>query len=180
MGRYRGLRLGDIYVVEEKPMAPVCVALVLFGVAGATLGLPVLAQKPSTPAATGTPLNACTILSRDEVKKIVPWGPEADREKEYEQPLVGGSGCVYPSVAFVVYKYSVSRIDAARKDGPLIPVPGTGDAAFLQQKKHWAELYVKVGDRMVHITQIIPSDGTFESVKPSMVALGKALVAKLR
>lgn len=181
MGRYRVQRLGDIYVVEVKSMAPVYVALVLFAAAGATFGVPVLAQKPSAPAATGARLDACTILSRDEVKKIFPWRPEADGEKETEHANGGGSVCVYPSVHFVVDKYSDSRIDAARKDGPLISVPGIGDAAFLQQKgKDWVELYVKVGDLIVHIEKDIFADDTFESVKPSMLALGKALVAKLR
>lgn len=162
-------------------MAPVCVALVLFAVAGATLGLPVLAQKPSTPAATGARLNACTILSRDEVKKIFPWSAQGDSGKDTEMPLGGGSACVYPSVQIYVDKYSDSTIEAARKDGPLIPVAGIGDNAYLQQKgKHWAELYIKVGDRMVLIEKDIAPGATLESLKPSMVALGKALVAKLR
>ena len=147
----------------------------------AAFDLPMIAQKPSTAAPTGARLNACTILSRDEVKKIFPWSPEADREKETEQAVGGGSLCLYPSVHFLVDQYSAARIDSVRKHGPLIAVPGIGDEAFFQQKgKYWAELYVKAGDRMVHIEKDIPADGTFESVKPSMVALGKALVAKLR
>ena len=160
-------------------MSRVVVALVLFAVAGATFGVPVVAQKPAAPAAAR--LNACTILSRDEVKKIVPWSAQADREKETEMPLGSGSACVYPSVQIYVDKYSASRIESARKDGALIPAPGIGDEAFLQQKgKYWAELYIKAGDRLVLVEKEIPADGTFESVKPPMIALGKALVAKLR
>jgi hypothetical protein len=161
-------------------MPRVVVVIVLVAVAAATLGLPVLAQKPSPPA-TGARFNACTILPREEVKKIVPWSVQGDLEKETEMPLGGGSACVYPSVQIYVDKYSASKIDTARKDGPLTPVAGLGDEAFVQQKgKYWAELYVKVGDRLLHIEKDIPADGTFESVKPSMVALAKALVAKLR
>ena len=96
-------------------------------------------------------------------------------------PLGTGSACVYPSVQIYVDQYSAAKIEAARKNGPLIPVAGVGDEAFVQQKgKYWAELYVKVGDRLLHIEKDIPADGTFESVKPSMIALAKALVAKLR
>lgn len=76
-------------------MAPGFLALVLIAVAGATLGLPVLAQKPSTP---GARFNACTILTREEVKKIFPWNPERDREKETETPVTLGSICSYPGV----------------------------------------------------------------------------------
>jgi len=162
-------------------MPRVFVALVVVAVAGATLSVRLLAQKPSAPAATGARLNACTILPRDEVKKIVPWSVQSDGDKETEMPLGGGSVCVYPSVQIYVDKYSASKIEGARKDGPLIPIAGIGDEAFLQQKgKYWAELYVKAGDRLVHVEKDIPADGTFESVKPSMVALAKALVAKLR
>jgi len=177
----RGRRLDDIHVVEEKPMSRLVVVFVLMAVASATLDLPVLAQKPSTAAQTGARFNACTLLPRDEVKKIVPWTVQGDLEKETEMPLGGGSACVYPSVQIYVDKYSASRIESARKDGPLHSVPGIGDDAFIQQKgKYWAELYVKVGDRLLLIEKDIPADGTFESVKPSMVALAKALVVKLR
>lgn len=86
-----------------------------------------------------------------------------------------------PERPIYVDKYSAGRIERARKDGALIPVAGLGDEALLQHKnKYWAELYVKVGDRLLRVEKDIPADGTFESVKPSMLALAKALVAKLR
>ena len=160
-------------------MPRVVVALVVIGVAVATLSRPLFAQKPSTPPATGARFNACTLLPREEVKKIFPW--KGDLEKETEMALGGGSACVYPSVQIYVDKYSAAKIEAARKDGELIPAPGIGDEAFLQQKgKYWAELYIRVGDRLLLIEKDIPADGTFESVKSPMLALAKALIAKLR
>ena len=162
-------------------MPRVVVALVLIGVAGATLSGPLLAQKPSTPPATGARVNACTILPREEVKKIFPWDVPRELDEDTELPFGGGSACVYPSVHIYVDKYSAAKIEAARKDGQLIPAPGIGDEAFFQQKgKIWAELYIRTGDRLLLIEKDIPPDGTFESVKPPMVALARAVIAKLR
>lgn len=162
-------------------MPRVGVALVWIAAAGATLGVPLLAQKPPAPAAAGERLNACTILSRDEVRKIAAWSPGSDQFKESEQPVGAGSVCVYPNVQVYVGPYSAARLDSERKRAPMVPVAGIGDEAFLQQNgKHWAVLYVKVGARAVFVEQEIPPAGTFESVKPSVLALGKALAAKLR
>jgi len=91
MGSYRGPHLGDIHRTEEKPMPRVVVALVLIGVAGATLSGPLLAQKPSTPPATGARVNACTILPREEVKKIFPWDVPRELDEDTELPFGGGS-----------------------------------------------------------------------------------------
>ena len=157
------------------------VAVVLIAAAGATIGNSALAQKPSTPAASGSSLNACTILTRDEVKKIFPWGAQDDQAKERTLTSATSSICVYPSVQFGVAKYSTAKMDAARKIGPLSPVTGVGDEAYLQQNgRYWALLYVKVGDRWVSIEKDVPAGGTLESLQRSLVALGKALAAKLR
>lgn len=156
---------------------PVGVALVLMLSVSTTLGVEPRAQKPSPPDR----LNACTVLSREEVEKIFPWEARLDQGKDIEMAHGEGSVCVYPSVQFFVGKYSPAKIDAARRIGPLIPVSGIGDEAFLQQNgKNWALLYVKAGERWVSIEKDIPVNGTFESLKPPLTALGKAIVAKLR
>ena len=162
-------------------MPRIVVVFVLMTLASARLDRPALAQKPSTAAQTGARFNACTLLPREEVKKIFPWSVQGNLDEDTEIPLGSGSACVYPSVQIYVDNYSASKIESARKDGPLTAVPGMGDDAFIQQKgKYWVELYVKVGDRLLHIEKDIPVDGTLESVKPSMIALAKTLAVKLR
>ena len=164
-------------------MLRVVAVLALVAVSGATLGPPAVAQKLSTPAQTGARFNACTILPREEVKKIFPWSVQADLDTDTGMPLGTGSACVYPSVQIYVDQYSAAKrhIEAARKNGPLTPVAGIGDEAFVQQKgKFWVVLYVKVGDRLLLIEKDIVNGGTLESVKPSMIALAQALIAKLR
>ena len=161
-------------------MPRVVVALVLVGVAGATLGPQLFAQKPPAPSATGARLNACTILPREEVKKIFPCNVDAIIDKDEEIKLAGGSACVYPSVQLYVDEYSAAKIEAARKHGPLTSIGGLGDEAFIQQKgKNWVELYVKVGRRFLHIEKDIFGSDTLESVKPSMIALARAVIVKL-
>ena len=161
-------------------MPRVVVALMLGGVAGATLGVQLFAQA-AAPAATGARFNACTILPREEVKKIFPWNVEASIDKDEEIKIAGGSACIYPSVHVSVSEYSAAKIEAARKDGPMTSVARLGDEAFIQTKgKYWVELYVKVGGRLVQIEKDVLGSDTLESVKPSMIALANAVIVKLR
>ena len=100
--------------------------------------------------------------------------------KEAEEPYRTGTLCSYPGVTIWAGKYSQSRLDGARKISPLVPIPGIGDEAFLQANgSAFVELYARVGDRMVHVQKGIPFSESSDSVKPSVIALGKALVAKL-
>ena len=162
-------------------MPRVVVVLALVAVSAATLGLQLFAQKPAAPTATGARFNACTILPREEVKKIFPWSVDPILDKDDEVQFDGGSACIYPSVHVYVGEYSAAKIEAKRKDGPLTSIAGLGDEAFIQQKgKNWVELYVKVGRRLLHIETDILGGDTLESVKPSMIALARAVIAKLR
>ena len=156
------------------------ITVVSVAMAGGMFVAPAFAQKPAASTPTSQRTNACAILTREEVKKIMPWHPAQDRQKETEEPWGTGSVCFYPSVLIFVGKYSPSRLSDARKLSPLVPVAGIGDEAFLQERSGFAELYIKVGDRLVHVQKGIPFTESFESLKPAVIALGKALVAKLR
>ena len=158
------------------------VSILASGAMGASMFVaPLVAQKPATPAADGQRPKACGILPREELKKIMPWGAAFDPVKETEEPYGTGSVCSYPGFDIFVGKYSQSTLDFARKRGPLLPVAGVGDEAFLREDgRTFAHIYVKVGDRIVQVQKSIRFDETFESVKPALIAMGKALAAKLR
>ena len=73
-----------------------------------------------------------------------------------------------------------STFDAARKRGRLESVPGVGDEAYLYDNPAgYAELYVKVGSRLLTLQRSVGMGQTVTDVRPGVIALAKALVAKL-
>jgi len=140
------------------------------------------AQSPPAPTSGAKPdrIGACSLLTKEEVKKIVPWAPMLDQFPVEEEPIgTSGSSCNYPNVHIQVLTFTPQFFDAARKQGKLEPVAGVGDEAYFHDKAgQFAELYVKVGQRIVTVQKDV--DKSSEAEKPGVIALGKALVAKLR
>jgi len=98
-----------------------------------------------------------------------------------EEPLgTYGSSCNYPSVTLQVIPFLSSTIDAARTRGPLESVPNVGDEAWLYDNPAgYAELYVKVGSRMLTLQRSVVVGMTVADVRSGVIALAKALVPKL-
>lgn len=131
-------------------------------------------------------VHACALLSKGEVKKIVPWQDFLDQIPLEEDPIPGGSGCGYPSVYV-----QVMAMDQARwkrfvndmKNPPMEAIPGVGDEAYLRDNKgNFAEFVAKVGGQVLTIQRSLnPMTGmTMDNAKPGVIELGKAFVAKLR
>ena len=164
---------------------PLIVRTVLLAVVTASVGVQAAParQKPAvSPAAKPERINACSLLTREEVKKIVPWDPRLD-QFDIEEEAIGttGSGCEYPLVRIQVLSFSQGTIDAARKRGKLESVAGVGDEAyFYENPAGYAELYAKVGTRLVTIQKSVRKDEKMDAAKPAVVALANALAAKLR
>ena len=101
------------------------------------------------------------------MKKHLPCRAMFDRMAPEEEPIgATGSSCNYPSVDIQVLPFSQGFMDSARKQsgGP----------------NGYAELYVKTGKHILTLQADVPPDGSIASVKPGVVSLAKALVAKLR
>lgn len=146
----------------------------------AALVQPLTAQTSGAGRDTDRP-GACTILTRAEVKKHMPWPDMMDSLEETEEPWGTGTYCSYPGVTIWLGRYSASVIESARKLGPLTPAPDVAPEAFFHaQGRSEAGLYIRLGDRLAHIETPLGFVETLDSVQPKLVALGKALVAKLR
>jgi hypothetical protein len=151
-------------------------------VAGIVAGLsrPVFPQQAG-PEAASPRIEVCSLVSKEEVKKHLPWPDFADGLPVDEEPIgATGSSCNYPSVHVQVLPYSKSFVEAVRKGpSPLLAVAGIGDEAhFRNLRDEYAELYVKVGSRL--LTLQADAEGRVESVKPHVVDLAELYVAKLR
>jgi hypothetical protein len=97
-----------------------------------------------------------------------------------EEPVgVSGSSCNYPSVFIQVLPFSQRTIDIAHQQGGLEPLTGIGDEAYFHNNKNlYAEVFVKVGNQLLTLQANL--QGEMAAVKPGVLNLAKALVAKLR
>jgi len=135
------------------------------------------------PARTeGQKISACSLLTREEVKKLVPWSALVDQIKTEEDPLSNGSSCTYPNTIVQVLSQSAWRsfIDIMRKGNNPESVAGVGDEAYIRDNRHeWAELVAKVGTHVLTIQHDLNEGETLQAAKPRVVALAKAFAAKL-
>jgi hypothetical protein len=152
-------------------VARTLVIAIAVGTAGS---VPLSAQSPATPTVT-----ACSLLPKEEVKRHLPWEPMYDRIAGEDEPMGGaGSACGYPTVQIQVLPSTSRMLEMARKRGGLEPVSGIGDEAYFHNNAdRFAELYVKKGKHL--LTLQAPAQDKIASVKPGLLNLAKALVAKL-
>lgn len=148
----------------------------------ASLGL--VFSTPSSLLAQGAAseqrINVCSLLPKEEVKKHLPWQAFLD-QMPIEEEAIGtfGSACNYPSVYIQILPFSQRMLDMAREKGGLEPVDDLGDEAYFHNNgDRYAEVYVKVGEQLLTL-QANANDG-IEAVKPNVLKLANALVAKLR
>jgi hypothetical protein len=143
----------------------------------------VAAQQRQTPAGpAGDRIKVCSLLPRAEVKKHLPWQPLLDKMPEEEIPVgATGSSCEYPSVGVQVLVFTPQFIEAAKKAGFAESVPGVGDEAYYRANPNgYAELYVRIGQRILTIQGNVPTGQKAEAVKPGVISLAKTYVPKLR
>jgi hypothetical protein len=130
--------------------------------------------------------HACSVLTRAEVRTHVPWPDQMERifPQEEEDQFANGSGCEYPSVRVQVMATSPDQwrrwVDAA-KNPTVERVAGIGEEAYIRDNKGmFAELYAKSGSRLVSLQKSLKAGETTQASKPELIALAKALAAKLR
>jgi hypothetical protein len=128
-------------------------------------------------------VKVCSLVSLAEVKKLAPWAAHLDSFAKAEEEAVGtqGSSCNYPTAHVQVMAYRQETLDAARKAYKLDPVAGVGDEAYVRNNKgRFAELMARVGPHLLTVQLDIGTNQTYETSKPSLVALADAFAAKLR
>jgi hypothetical protein len=156
-------------------------ALIAAGLAVALpAGLLAQAKSPVSSASSTPPIKVCSLLPKADVKKHLPWNAIVDGMPPEEEAIGNcGSSCNYPSVTIQVMPFSQGIVDALRKQGALETIARVGDEAYFHNNRNrYAELYVRVGKRM--LTLQANADGKIDAVKPGTLDLAKVLVAKLR
>jgi hypothetical protein len=183
-------------VVMESRMATLfpAVASLCVALSASPLGAQSNVPKVANPA--------CALLSVAEIRKIT-------GRQEYDHPWAaadpgegvgGGSACVYeypvtaldgpPPIGFTLIsgkdwtqsRRGVRLLDGCTRD----PVKGVGDDAYFEScpsktaKKRTDPLYVKVGPNDLIVQMDVKAPATEASSRPTVIALARALAAKLR
>ena len=152
----------------------------VIGVA-ATSGAIFVAAQIASAFQSPPQVKVCSLLPASEVKRIIGGSKTFDMFPPEEEAVAGGSSCNYAGVLVQVIPFSQGTIDAARKTRSLEAISGVGDEAYLYDNRgNYAELYVKVGPRLLTLQRDIGMGQTIASVRPQVMELAKALVAKLR
>lgn len=161
--------------------AVVFVAAVM--IVGAPLHPPAADRSRSqAPAAAPQRFQVCSLVPKEEVKKHLPWNDALDSMPIVEEPIgANGSSCEYPTVGVQVLAFNQAFLDAARQSAPLETISGVGDEAYFRNNQNrYAELFVKLGPRLLTLQASAEGAGKMETVKPRIIDLAKVYVAKLR
>jgi hypothetical protein len=139
-----------------------------------TLPITASAQKLSS-----TPVKACSLLPKSEVKKHLPWMDALDNMPLEETPIgSSGSSCNYPNAHIQIFGFHPNNIAELKKQGPLETLSGVGDEAWYRNNRNrYAEVYVRKGAYAVTVQG--SSNVSIDVAKTGAINLAKALVAKL-
>jgi hypothetical protein len=137
-------------------------------------------------AADDASIHACSVLTRAEVRQHVPWPDQMERifPQAEEDRFANGSGCEYPSIRVQVMSTTPDQwqrwVDTS-KNATVERIAGVGEEAYIRDNKGlFAELYAKSGSHLVSLQKNLGNGETTQASKPQLIALAKALVAKLR
>jgi hypothetical protein len=157
----------------------VAAAVVGVGLVACSYPQSLLAQQGGTQPSAAK-VAACSLLPKAEVKKHLPWNDIVD-SMEPEEEAIGnyGSSCNYPSVFIQILPAARNKSQPPQAEG-LAPIGGVGEAAwFRNNRDRYAELWVHAANHTVTLQANVGTGETIESVKPKVVNLAKALIAKL-
>jgi hypothetical protein len=128
-------------------------------------------------------MSACALLSRDLVEKFDTGSPQVLKAmKPSEEPIgVAGSSCEDGNIGFQIDPFA--RPDELRKSPgkDWQPVQGVGETAYFRNKADtYAEVMVWSGGHHFTLQVGVPNGGSVESIRPRVIDLARAVIAKLR
>ena len=131
-------------------------------------------------SAAGQPaVRACAVLTRDlvapftENKKVLDLIPPAE-----ETLGTSGTACEHGAVRLQLFPGRGGKRTVSAKD--LQPISGAGEGGYFRSNRdRYAELMVWTAKHSLDLQVSVPSGGTAEAIKPNVVALANAIIAKL-
>ena len=166
--------------LKEEPVAH-SVSRTLVIVLASSVGTSSFLSKASAAGqapAAGSAIKVCGLLTKEEVKKHLPWQPMFDNMPIEERPIPpNGSSCSYPSAEVQVLPSTSRLLEIAKQRGKLEPISGLGDEAyFFLNPSGYVEIYVRAGKYIV----TVQADADDKGARNGATNLAKALIGKLK
>jgi hypothetical protein len=122
-------------------------------------------------------VRACAVLTRDLVAPFTQNKQILDSIPPEEEKLAAGTACEYGAVRLQLIPGNVKRTISAKD---FQPVSGAGDGGlFRSNRDRYAELTVWTSKYNVDLQVSVPSGRTAEAIKPDVIKLANAILAKL-
>lgn len=139
-----------------------------------------LVVGPLVDSQTQAKVNVCGLLPKAEVKKLLGATDAFDRVEPTEVPNKTGSSCRYADLLVMVHE---GDFDGVRKNAQQFEaLSGVGQEAYLfNNPAGGVELFASVGSgRLLTLSRRVDTASTASATRPGVIALAKALVAKLQ
>jgi hypothetical protein len=137
-------------------------------------------QARSGDLAAGQPaVRACGVLTRDLVVPFTENKKILDLIPPQEEALgTSGTACEYGAVRLQLFPGRGGKRTVSAKD--LQPISGAGDGGYFRSNRdRYAELMVWTAKHSLDLQVSVPPGRTAEAIKPDVVALANAIIAKL-
>lgn len=140
----------------------------------------VFPARPGAPEATQPAVRACQLLTRDLVAPFTDNKKVLDLLAPEEEALgTSGTACEYGAVRLQLFPGRSGKRTISAKD--FQPISGAGEGGYFRNNHdRYAELMIWTGKHSLDLQVSVPSGRTAEAIKPDVVALANAIIAKLR
>jgi hypothetical protein len=130
-------------------------------------------------AAGQAALRACAVLTRDLVAPFTENKKMLDVLPPQEEALEpSGTACDYGGVRLQLFLGRGGKRTLSAKD--IQPISGVGEGGYFRNNRdQYAELMVWTGKHSLDLQVSVPSGRTADAMKPDIVALANAIIAKL-
>ena len=131
----------------------------------------------------GAPATACSLLTKDVLAAHTP-APPANFKlmisvPPQEDKIRNGTACSFGGVTLQVDTFA--PVDFEPNFGKYTVTSGAGDKAYFRANRtRFAELAVLSGKHVITLQMSVPDGKTPADIQPNVIALAKAILAKLK
>jgi hypothetical protein len=155
-------------------------AATLFVVVGCLASHAAASQTRAGGAAAGQPpVRACAVLTRDLVAPFTANKTVLDLIPPQEETLgTSGTACEHGAVRLQLFPGRGGRRTVSASG--VQPISGAGDGGYFRNNgNNYAELMIWTAKHSLDLQVSVPSGRTAEALKPEVIALANAFLAKL-
>ena len=138
------------------------------------------ARTGGTAAAT-TGVRACSVLTKEMVAPFSPNKQVLDVIKPTDESMGSGSACNWGGVRLQLFATPRAKQTRTPPAKDMTPLSGAGEAAYFRSNRdQYAEAAIWTATHYLMLQIGVPTGSTAEAIKPRVVTLANAIIAKLK